>query len=100
MRIQEMKSGMTHLKKRMPEDERDNLFEFYAVRDVIFDELAAETTVVACDLDEPNWSVVSFDRVEARGLTHAQAAKMVNELHMNKVAGLCLLTDTAASRIR
>jgi hypothetical protein len=99
MRIQEMKSGMTHLKKKMPEEGRENFFEFREARDVVFDE-PEPPAVEDCDLDEPRWSVVSFDRIEAGGLTHAQAAKFVNELHLNNIPGLCLITDAAASRTR
>jgi hypothetical protein len=51
------------------------------------------------ELDEPIWSVVSFDRCEASGLTYAAAAQKMAELDARKVSGLCVVTDEAASRI-
>lgn len=51
------------------------------------------------ELDEPIWSVVSFDRCEASGLTYAAAAQKMAELDAGKVSGLCVVTDEAASRI-
>ena len=52
------------------------------------------------ELDLPIWSVVSFDRCEASGLTYAEASKKLAELDGQKIAGPCLVTDEAASRIR
>ena len=54
---------------------------------------------VSSELDLPIWSVVSFDRCEASGLTFAEASKKLAELETQKIAGLCLITDEAASRI-
>jgi len=61
-----------------------------------------EQTVVeetSCELDEPRWSVVSFDRREGAGLTYVQAIELLNELDSRKVAGLCIVTDRAAARM-
>lgn len=57
----------------------------------------AET--VKCELDEPSWSVVSFDKCEANGLTYAQAAVLMAELDFHGVAGLCIVTDEAAANV-
>jgi len=54
---------------------------------------------VGSELDLPIWSVVSFDRCEASGLTFAEASKKLTELEAQKIAGLCLITAAAASRI-
>ena len=51
------------------------------------------------ELSQPHWAVVSFDRVEATGQTYVQAIEKLNELDANGVAGLCIITDDAASRI-
>jgi len=51
------------------------------------------------ELSQPHWAVVSFDRVEATGQTYAQALEKMRELDSNGIAGLCLVTDDAASRI-
>ena len=54
---------------------------------------------VNSELDLPIWSVVSFDRCEASGMTFADASKKMAELEAQKITGLCLVTDEAASRI-
>lgn len=56
--------------------------------------------VETCDLDGPEWAVVSFDRVEAGGLTHEEAVRLMSELERAGVAGLCIITETAALRMR
>jgi hypothetical protein len=53
----------------------------------------------ASELDMPIWSVVSFERCEASGLTYSQAAKKLAELESENVPGLCIITDDAASRV-
>jgi len=64
----------------------------------------AETEAVTADseneLREPYWSVVSFEKRVAGGLTYKQAADKLAELTAEKVSGLCIITDEAASRIK
>lgn len=57
----------------------------------------AET--VRTELDEPRWSVVSFDKHEAGGLTYSEAMKLMADLDSDGVSGLCIVTDRAAARI-
>lgn len=45
------------------------------------------------------WSVVSFERCEASGLTYADAVRRMAELDNQRIAGLCIVTDEAAARI-
>lgn len=52
------------------------------------------------EIEEPAWAVVSFDRVEAGGLTHAEAVRLMAELDRAGVAGLCIITEAAALRMR
>lgn len=52
------------------------------------------------DIEEPAWAVVSFDRVEAGGLTYAEAVRLMAELDREGLAGLCVVTETAAARMR
>jgi hypothetical protein len=52
------------------------------------------------ELDLPLWSVVSFSGVESTGLTYQEARKLLDKLESNKVAGLCIITDMAADRLR
>jgi len=51
------------------------------------------------ELARPHWAVVSFDRVEATGQTYSQAVEKMSELDAKGVAGLCIVTGDAASRI-
>lgn len=51
------------------------------------------------ELDEPRWSVVSFERCAASGLNYRQAAEKLAQLNRKKVSGLCIVTDEAARRI-
>ena len=94
-----MKSGFLHLKKRMENERPKTYFETPAIDDVMIDPETgiASPLEVDCELDEPRWSVVSFDKVEAGGLTYAQASVLMNELDSRGVAGLCTVTDDAAA---
>jgi hypothetical protein len=51
------------------------------------------------ELSAPVWSVVSFERCEASGLTYREAEQKLNALEEQKVSGLCIVTDDAAARI-
>jgi hypothetical protein len=51
------------------------------------------------ELRLPVWSVVSFDKCEASGLTYAAAEQKLSELEARKVSGLCIVTDEVAARI-
>lgn len=51
------------------------------------------------ELNEPRWSVVSFESRAAGSLTYEQAAEKLAELAAEKVSGLCIITDEAAERI-
>jgi hypothetical protein len=51
------------------------------------------------ELDGPLWSVISFDRCEASGLTYAEAEQNVAALEEQNVPGLCIVTVEAADRV-
>lgn len=51
------------------------------------------------ELNEPRWSIVSFEKSVASNLTYEQAANKSSELAAQKVPGLCIITDEAARRI-
>ena len=102
MRIQEMKSGFLHLKKKVENEGQENYFKTPDARNAVIEQ-SQETGLPAasdCELDEPLWSVVSFDKMEAGGLTYAKAAGLINELDARGVTGLCIVTDEAAARMR
>jgi hypothetical protein len=51
------------------------------------------------ELGEPRWSVISFAKPEASGLTYPQAEQKIKELEAQKVSGLCIVTDEVAARM-
>jgi len=61
--------------------------------------LEGEMTDVS-ELSEARWSVISFERCEADGLTYEQAIEKRGELERQKIAGLCIMTNDAAARIK
>ena len=61
---------------------------------------SGDTGVAGSELDEPIWSVISFERVEATRLRYDEADSMVSELEDRGVPGLCIVTNEAASRIK
>lgn len=58
-----------------------------------------KTKTASSELRAPVWSVVSFEKCEASGLTYAQAEQKLSELEAQKISGLCIVTDEAAARI-
>ena len=103
MRIQEMKSGILHLKKKIENEPREI---FYETGDVQGGMIDPETGNILpfefdCEFDEPRWSVVSFDQIETGGLTYVQASELMNKLNARGITGgHCVVTDEAASRIQ
>jgi hypothetical protein len=89
-----MRSGIVHLRKRMDE-EREAISTFGPADD---EGSRGEITSVGSRLDKPVWSVISFDKLEAGGLTYRQAEELVAALDAEGVAGLCIVTDEAAIR--
>jgi hypothetical protein len=51
------------------------------------------------ELNEPLWSVVTFETCAASGLTYEEAAAELKNLAAKKVSGLCIITDAAAAKI-
>lgn len=95
MKIQEMRSGISHLNKKMEVEPRDNVFEIRPISEAI----GAPASLPVHELDEPRWSVISFDQHEAGGLTYRQAADLLSELDAHDISGLCIITDEAAARM-
>jgi hypothetical protein len=98
MRIQEMRSGLEHLRKRAESETKDNFFDFRLSLepDLSWPDPVIEST---SELDEARWSVVSFDQIEAGGLTYRQAAELMSLLDGHGISGLCVITDEAAARM-
>ena len=51
------------------------------------------------ELLSERWSVISFEKCEASGLTYAEAKQRIAEFEKQRIAGLCIVTDEAAARI-
>ena len=51
------------------------------------------------ELDAPVWSLITFDKCAANGLTYADAAEQLEKLKAENVSGLCIVTDEACARI-
>ena len=51
------------------------------------------------ELIEPCWSVVSFEKCEASGLTYQEAISKIDELDSSRIPGLCIVTDETAAKI-
>ncbi|CAN5366030.1 hypothetical protein BH10ACI3_BH10ACI3_21260 [soil metagenome] len=99
MKIQEMRSGILHLTKKMENIRPEETFQMLGIEVPITDfDLGAKLTRDS-ELEEPRWSVISFDQHEAGGLTYRQAADLMSELDANDIAGLCIVTDEAAARL-
>lgn len=99
MKIQEMKSGILHLNKKVENVRREKIFETHDLRESVVEPEAGLPLAGGSELEEPRWSVISFDQREAGGLTYKQAAVLMSELDSHGVAGLCIVTDDAAARI-
>ena len=52
------------------------------------------------ELGERRWAVISERGREAEGLVYADAARLVQSLRGEKVSGLWVVTDFAASHLR
>ena len=55
---------------------------------------------IQSELEQPLWSVVSFARREADGLTYTEAEQKLAELDSSGVSGLCIVTTNAAGRVQ
>ena len=51
------------------------------------------------ELDQPRWSVISFDKCEGGNLEYADAARLLSDLDAKGTAGLCIVTDETAARL-
>jgi hypothetical protein len=103
MRIEEMRSGRAYLGKRV---HRGGIggFETHDVGRVLPQAPAEERAepgpvIPQSDLEKSQWSVVSFDGIEAGGLTYDQATRLMTVLGESGIHGLCIITDIAALNV-
>ena len=103
-----MRSGRAYLTKRMSADQVTT-FESRTARDVfnedtqpvvaIRPEPKPNVQIPRSELEKNQWTVVSFDGVEAGGMTYDQASRLIKVLGENGINGLCIITDAAALNI-
>ena len=98
MKIQEMRSGILHLNRKVENERHDNILELPTAIEAFPEPILPSAP--DSELNESRWSVISFERREAGGLTYKQAAVLLSELDAHDVAGLCIVTDDAAARLR
>lgn len=89
MKIQEMRSGIPHLTRRLE-----------ATRRVELRAVEIRKSALADDLDKRRWSVISVEGCEAGSLTYHEAAILLAKLVSSGIAGLCIVTDDAARRMK
>ena len=81
------------------EEKAENYIETHAAHKVAPAE-GVSAAGPAGELNEARWSVVSFDKCEAAGLTYALAVQKMDELLTASVYGLCIVTDEAARKVK
>ena len=85
--------------KMVSEEKADDPIETQAAQTVAPAQNSVPAEGPLSELGEACWSVVSFDKCEAAGLTYPQAEQKMAELLANNVYGLCIITDEAAKRV-
>ncbi len=60
---------------------------------------AVSDDVFSSEMNEPRWSLVSFETLLAANLTYDEAAALMKDFTAKKTSGLCVITDEAAARI-
>ena len=100
MKIQEMRPGVLQLNRKLAAEKTEGFFDIFSGSSAPEDVTEPSAPLILSELDQPRWSVVSFDRREASGLGYRQAAALMEDLDSRGVAGLCIITDEAADRIK
>lgn len=59
-----------------------------------------ERTAAESELSLQIWAVISFERCEGSEMTYPDASRLMNELDLRGVPGLCVVTNEAASHIK
>ena len=52
------------------------------------------------ELNKPLWSVITFEKCAEKNLSYDEAAQKLHELQKQDVAGLCIVTDETAERMK
>ena len=100
MKIQEMRPGVLQGSRRIAAEKREDFLDIFSGPSAADNAVETSAPLILSELDQPRWSVVSFDRCEANGLSYRQAAALMDDLDSRGVAGLCIISDEAADRIK
>lgn len=65
----------------------------------IGDAAETENSADIAEMNQPGWSVVSFEGVAVSNLTYTEAREWIEKLDRQKISGLCIVTDEAAARL-
>lgn len=91
---------LAHQTKKMKAEKSENPSEKpTAQTEIAPAENEATSEDFASELNEPHWSVITFDTIASSGLTYDEAFEHLRKLEAEKVSGLCIVTDEAAKRI-
>jgi hypothetical protein len=96
MKIQEMRSGLDHLRTKNTSsvsvhDEVEHQFQ---------SEDANQRLIDDCELDQPKWAVISALKVEAACVTYGEARQLLLDLASQGVSGLSVVSNEAAYRLQ
>ncbi|MBA2440243.1 MAG: hypothetical protein H0V50_06165 [Thermoleophilaceae bacterium] len=61
---------------------------------------AVSDEIFPSELNDPRWSVISFEKSEATYLTYDEAALKSRELATDGISGLCIVTNEAAQKVK
>lgn len=54
---------------------------------------------LSSELELPRWSVITYESVEASGLSYNKALRRIKKLDKKGISGLCIVSDEAAARV-
>ena len=80
MKIQEMRPGVLQLNRRLAVDKTEDFFDIFSGTTTPDHDVEPSAPLILSELDQPRWSVVSFERREASGLAYRQAAALMDDL--------------------
>jgi hypothetical protein len=60
--------------------------------------LSTDSANYSSEWEQPCWSVVTYETVAVSNLTYNEALSWIEKLKSQKVSGLCIVTNAAATR--
>ncbi len=59
---------------------------------------AVSDKIFLSEMNDPRWSVISFERCESTNLTYDKAVQKLQKLAAKGISGLCVVTSEAAEK--